>query len=48
MSPHQRELGHIVFGADPLGVFVGVAMTVFCVQVISYTKRGIGTKYAWI
>ena len=33
MSPHRRGRGHIVFGADPVGVCVGVTLS--CVQDIS-------------
>ena len=35
--PHRREGGHIVFGADPvgLGVSVGVSMTLSCLHDIS-------------
>ena len=35
--PHRRGGGHIVFGADPVGVGVsaGVSMTLYCLHNIS-------------
>ena len=33
--PHRREGGHIVFGVDPVGVGVGVSVTLSCLHDIS-------------
>ena len=33
--PHRREGGHIVFGADPVGVGVSVSVTLSCLHDIS-------------
>ena len=49
---HQRGGGHIVFGADPVGVgvsvSVGVGVTVSCLHNISGTDGWILTKFAWM
>ena len=50
--PHRRGRGHIVFGADPVGVgvsvSVGVSVTLSCLHDISWTGRWILTKFAWM
>ena len=33
--PHQRGGGHIVFGADPVGVGVSISMTLSCLHDIA-------------
>ena len=33
--PHRRGGGHIVFGAGPVGVGVGVSVTLYCLHNIS-------------
>ena len=46
--------GHIVFGADPVGVRVnvgvgaGVSVTLSCLHDISWTGGWILTKFAWM
>ena len=44
--PHRKEGGHIVFGADPVGVDVSVTLS--CLHDISWTGGWILTKFAWI
>ena len=48
--PHRREGGHIVFGADPVGVGVSVSVGVIlsCLHDISLTGGWILTKFAWL
>ena len=43
--PHQRGGGHIVFGADPVGVGVGVSVALSCLHDISWTGVWILTKF---
>ena len=46
--PHRRGGGHIVFGADPVGVGVSVSMTLSCLHDISWTGGWILTEFAWM
>ena len=48
--PHRRGGGHIVFGADPVGVGVSVSVgvTLSCLHDISWTGCRILTKFAWM
>ena len=51
-APHRRGGGHIVIGADPVGVgvsvAVGVSVTLSCLHDISLTGGWILTKFARI
>ena len=44
MPPYLRGGGHIVFGADP----VGVCVTLFCQHIILWTGSWILNKFTWI
>ena len=46
--PHRRGGGHIVFGADPVGVGVSVSVgvTLSCLHNISWTGRWTLTKFS--
>ena len=44
--PNRRGGGHIVFGADPVGVGVSVSVTLSCLHVISWTIGWNVTKFA--
>ena len=48
LCPHHRRGGHIVFGADPVGVSVSIGMTLSCLHAISWTCGWILTKFAWM
>ena len=47
MSPTERRVGgNTVFGADPVGVGIGVSVTLSCMHDISWTDGWILTKFA--
>ena len=50
--PRRRGGGHIVFGADPVGVGgsvgVGISVTLSCLHDISWTGGWILTKFVWM
>ena len=48
MSPNYGGGGHIVFGADPVSVSIGVGFTLSCLHNILWTRGWILTKNSWI
>ena len=46
--PHQREVGHIVFGVDTVSFCIGVGVMLSSVHNSSRTGGQIGTTFTWI